>query len=69
MNKRGTIITIIGLFLTGVSLSIAISAVPSNIDNPNDLSIFSLFEEMFDEISDEIHIMPGNSAYFFLWHY
>ncbi|MGH1567439.1 MAG: hypothetical protein ACRBB5_08515 [Nitrosopumilus sp.] len=64
MNKRGPTITIIGVFLVGISLLIAMSIVPSNVDSPNDLSVYSLFEVMFDEISDEIQIVPGSSAYF-----
>jgi len=64
MNKRGPAITIIGVVLVGISLLIAMSIVPSNVDSPNDLSVYSLFEGMFDEISDEIQIVPGSSAYF-----
>jgi len=63
MKKRGLIITLIGLVLVGVSLTIAVSAVPSNITSPNDLSMASVFEGMFDKITDEIQIMPGDLAY------
>ena len=63
MKKRGLIITITGLMFIAVSLSIAVSTVPSNITGPNDLSMASMFEEMFDEITNEIQIMPGDSAY------
>ena len=63
MNKRGLIITIVGLVLIGISLSIAMSIVPSNVSGPNDLSMATLFEGVFDEITDEIQIMPGELAY------
>ena len=63
MNKRGLIITIAGLVLVGISLSIAMSIVPSDISGTNDLSMATLFEGMFDEITDEIQIMPGELAY------
>jgi len=63
MKKRGLVITTIGLVLIGVSLSIAVSAAPSNITGPNDLSMAAMFEEMFDEITDEIQILPDDFAY------
>lgn len=63
MKKRGLVILVLGLALVGVSLSIAVSAVPSNITGPNDLSMANMFEEMFDEITNEIQIMPDESNY------
>ena len=63
MKKRGLFITIIGLVLIGISLSIATSIIPSTISGPNDLSMAAMFEEMFDEITTEIQIMPGEFAY------
>ena len=33
------------------------------ITGPNDLSISNMFEGMFDEITNEIEIMPDDSAY------
>ena len=63
MNKRGLIITIVGLVLVGVSLSVASSAIPSNVTGPNDLSMVAIFDGMFDEVTDELQIMPGESAY------
>ncbi|MGY5150844.1 MAG: hypothetical protein ACW9XA_01055 [Candidatus Nitrosopumilus sp. bin_6a] len=63
MKKRGLIIATVGLVLVGISLSIAVSAVPSNITGPNDFSVASLFEGMFDHITSEIQIMPGELAY------
>ena len=64
MKKRGPIITASGIVLVIISLSIAASAIPTNVTGPGDFFVSSLFEEMFDEISDEIQIMPGDSAHF-----
>lgn len=63
MKIRGLIIFIIGITLIGISLLLAASVLPSNFDGSEDLSIASLFEGMFDEISDEVQIMPGDSIY------
>ena len=63
MNKRGLIITIVGLVLVGVSLTVAASAIPSNVTGPNDLSMVTMFDGMFDEVTDELQIVPGESAY------
>ncbi len=63
MNKRGLVILIVGFVMVGTSLVIATSIIPSGIDGPNDMSMPSLFEGMFNEISHEIQIMPGDSAY------
>lgn len=63
MNKRGLIITIVGLVLVGVSLGVASSAIPSNVTGPNDLSMVTMFDGMFDEVTDELQIAPGESAY------
>ena len=64
MKKRGPIITISGIVLVIISLSIAVSAIPTSVTGPDDFFVSSLFEDMFDEISDEIQIMPGSSAHF-----
>ena len=63
MKKRGLVITIVGLVLVGVSLSIVTSIIPSNITGPNDLSMATMLEGMFDEVTNEIQIMPGGLAY------
>ena len=63
VKKRGPMIFIFGLILIIISLSIASSIVPTNISEINNFSD-SLFEGMFDEISDEIQIMSGDSGYF-----
>ena len=63
MNERGPIITIIGIVLVIISLSIAVSVVPSNITGSGDLHVSSLLEGMFSFVSDEIQIVPGDFAY------
>ena len=63
MNKRGIVVFVIGFILIGVSLSLAASVIPSTLDGPDDLSLASLFEGVFDEISDEIQIMSGDTIY------
>ncbi|MFB5636700.1 MAG: hypothetical protein ACE5RB_08745 [Nitrosopumilus sp.] len=63
MKKCGLIITVVGLVLVGISLIVAVSTVPSNITGPNDLSMAAMFEGMFDEVTNEIQIMPGELAY------
>ncbi len=63
MNKRGLIITIVGLVLVCVSFSVASSIIPSNIIGPNDLSMVTMFDGMFDEVTDELQISPGESVY------
>ena len=63
MNKRGPIITFVGFTLIFVSLIIAISTVPSNISESDTFLISSLFEGMFDNVSEPFQIMPGNIVY------
>ena len=63
MNKRGTIILLVGLTMIMVSLLIAISAVPSNISESDTFLVSSLFEGMFDDVSEYYQIMPGNIIY------
>ena len=63
MNKRGAIILLVGLTMIIVSLLIAISAVPSNISESDTFLVSSLFEGMFDDVSEYYQIMPGNIIY------
>jgi len=63
VNKRGPIITFVGFTLIFVSLIIVISTVPSNISESNTFLISSLFEGMFDNVSEPFQIMPGNIVY------
>ena len=64
MNKKGIIISIIGVLLIMISLSIATLSIPSSIYQSDNFSVPLLFEGMFDDVSNEVEIMPGNSAYF-----
>ena len=64
MNKKGIIISIIGVLLIMISLSIATLSIPSSISKSDTFSVPLLFEGMFDDVSNEVEIMPGNSAYF-----
>ncbi len=63
MKKRGLIISVMGLVLIGISISITFSITLSNVAEPNDLSMATLFDEIFDEITNEITIVPGELAY------
>ena len=63
MNKRGLIIFVFGLILVIVSFFIAVSVIPSDVSESNNLPMSILFEEMFDEVSDEVLIMPGDSTF------
>lgn len=65
MKKRGPVIGIIGLILVISSLSVMFSVFPaSNITNRDDSSIPSMFEGMFNQVSDNLQIPPGESGYF-----
>ena len=63
MKQRGPIISIVGIILVGISLFIAMSVVPSTAVDSTAFSVPSLFEGMFNEITNEIQIRSGNSAY------
>ena len=63
MNKRGFVITFFGIVMIGISLSIAGSIVPSNFTDSTDFSVPSLLEGMFNDVSDEIQIAPGDSTF------
>jgi len=64
MKKRGPIIGISGLILVVISISIMVSVFPANITDKNGLYIPSMFEGMFNQVSDKITIFPGDSGYF-----
>ncbi|MEK6930956.1 MAG: hypothetical protein AABZ37_02140 [Thermoproteota archaeon] len=65
MKKRGPVIGIIGLILVISSLSVMFSVfTASDITNRDDSSIPSMFEGMFNQVSDNIQITPGESGYF-----
>ena len=64
MIKRGPIIAISGIAMILISVSLAATIVPSNVTGPGNFSMSNLFEGMFNEISNEIEIMPGDTAFF-----
>lgn len=63
MNKRGPLISFAGSFLIMLSLVVAVSAVPTEVPQSESLLISSLFEGMFDDVSEPFQIMPGNMVY------
>ena len=63
MNNRGSVIAFVGFGLIVVSLVIAISAVPSDIPESDTFLISSLFDGLFDDVSEPFQIMPGNVIY------
>ena len=63
MNKRGSIIAFVGFGMVFVSLIIAISAVPSNVPQSDTLLISSLFEGIFDDVSEPFSVTPGDIVY------
>ena len=63
MKKYGPIIVLAGFSLSLISLLIAISSVPSDISQDETFLVSSLFEGMFDDVSETFQIMPGDLIY------
>ena len=63
MKKYGPIIALVGFSLILISLLIAISSVPSDISEDETFLVSSLFEGMFDDVSETLQIMPGDVIY------
>jgi uncharacterized membrane protein len=63
MKKYGPVIALVGFGLILISLLIAISSVPSNISEDETFLVSSLFEGMFDDVSETFQIMPGDVIY------
>ena len=63
MKKYGPIIALAGFSLILISLLIAISSVPSDISEDETFLVSSLFEGMFDDVSETFQIMPGDVVY------
>ena len=63
MKKYGPITALAGFSLILISLLIAISSVPSNISQDETFLVSSLFEGMFDDVSETFQIMPGDIIY------
>jgi len=51
------------MVLIVISFSVAVSVIPSSVIGSDNFSVPLLFEGMFDDVSDEVEIMSGNSAY------
>lgn len=63
MNKRGPLVSFFGFSLILISLIVAMSSVPSELPKSESFLISSLFEDMFDHVSEPFKIMPGNVIY------
>ena len=63
MKKYGPIIALAGFSLILISFLIAISSVPSDISQDETFLVSSLFEGMFDDVSETFQIMPGDLIY------
>jgi len=63
MKKRGPITAFAGFTLILISLLIAISSTPSDISEDESFLVSSLFEGMFDDVSETFQIMPGGIFY------
>lgn len=65
MKKRGPVIGISGLILIICSILImTLVFTASNITDTSNFYISSMFEGMFNQISDDIQILPGEFGYF-----
>ena len=63
MNKRGPLVSFFGFSLILISLIVAVSSVPSELPKSESFLISSLFEDMFDYVSEPFKIVPGNVIY------
>lgn len=63
MNKRGPLVSFFGFSLILISLILAVSSVPSELPKSESFLISSLFEDMFDHVSEPFKIVPGNVIY------
>ncbi|MBT8242584.1 MAG: hypothetical protein HKP34_02580 [Nitrosopumilus sp.] len=63
MKKRGLYILVFGVISVTLSLTIATTSIPTNVTGPENFSMATMFEGMFDEITNEIQISPGELAY------
>ena len=63
MKKRGPITAFAGFTLILISLLIAISSTPSDISEDESFLVSSLFEGMFDDVSETFQIVPEYAVY------
>lgn len=64
MKKRGIVIGLIGIMLSIVSLSIMFSFFPQSETFDGNFILPDLLEDMFDDVSQETEILPGQTALF-----
>lgn len=64
MKKRGPIIGISGLVLVIISLLIIVSVFPTSSFTDGDFYAPTMFEGMFNQISEKISINPGGLGYY-----
>ncbi len=65
MNKRGLVIIGVGVLLISVSFGIAFTVLPDSDPTMNsELFVPAMLERMFDQISDQSVIFPGDSGIF-----
>ncbi len=62
MRRRGPIILAAGLTVIGITLLVLMSIASSVMTGPGVQSISLMYEDIFDKVSDEIQINPGDSA-------
>lgn len=63
MQKRGPIILVAGLAITGITFLALTSLTSSIVTGPGTPSISLMYEDIFDQISDEMRIDPGDSIH------
>ena len=63
MWKRGPIILVAGLAITGITFLALTSLTSSIATGPGTPSISLMYEDIFDQISDEMRIDPGDSIH------
>lgn len=62
MRRRGLLIAGTGAAIFGISFLVANSIVESNLVGPEAPDMSSMFESMFNTVTDEIRVAPGDSV-------
>lgn len=62
MRRRGLLIAGAGAVIFGISFLVANSIVESDLLGPGAPDVSSIFESMFDTVTDEIRVAPGESV-------
>ena len=63
MRKRGPIILATGLAVTGITFLVLMTITSSIATGPGTPSIPLMYEDIFDQVSDELRIDPGDSVH------